>query len=84
MNTDLDMYNIITNWGIPDIPELQNRNIEFIFDGTKIPSNIKYYKDLNCQFLKCNKNDVKFCLYDLTNKEIIFCMDFFYTKYYIN
>lgn len=72
-----DMYTTILKWGIPQIKELENRDIQFIFDSSKIPTNNKYYKSLNCQSLKCEKNDVKFCLYDFTNEEIIFCMEFF-------
>lgn len=69
---NMNMYNSITNWGIPNIPELQNRKIEFIFDSSKIPNINSYYQNL-----ECTDNSAKFCLYDYDNKEILFSMDFF-------
>ncbi|MFR8870770.1 hypothetical protein [Paraclostridium sordellii] len=69
---DNNMKKIIIEWGKPDILELENRNIEFVFDSKVIPNVDEYYKDL-----KCKHNDVKFCLYDFDNEKIIFSMDFF-------
>ena len=43
-----DMYTTFLKWGIPQIKELENRDIQFIFDSSKIPTNNKYYKSLNC------------------------------------
>ncbi len=74
---DKNMYKTIIEWGIPETLDSNNSKIEFVFDESKIPTNNKYYKDLNLQHLHCEKDDVKFCLYDFTNKRVIFCMDFF-------
>ncbi len=66
------MQRIILEWGIPNIVELEGRNIEFIFDSSKIPNIGEYYQNLKCEY-----NNVKFCLYDFDNEKIIFSMDFF-------
>lgn len=65
------MYKIIIEWGIPNVVGLKDRNIDFLFDSSKVSSIDKYYQDLKCEY-----NDVKFCLYDFDNEKIIFSMDF--------
>ena len=69
---DNNMRKIILEWGIPNILELESRNIEFVFDSNLIKNVDDYYKDLHCEY-----NDVRFCLYDFENENIIFSMDFF-------
>lgn len=73
MNKEIDnnMYKIIIEWGIPNVVGLKDRNIDFLFDSSKVSSIDKYYQDLKCEY-----NDVKFCLYDFDNEKIIFSMDF--------
>ncbi|MCH1959703.1 hypothetical protein [Romboutsia hominis] len=66
-----NMKDIILGWGIPNISELKNIDIQYVFDSSKIPNVDEYYQDLRCEH-----NNVKFCLYDFDNNKIIFSMDF--------
>ncbi|WP_283592861.1 hypothetical protein [Paraclostridium bifermentans] len=69
---DNNMKKIILGWRIPNVLELENRNIEFVFDSELILNIDDYYKNLYCKH-----NNVRFCLYDFDNENIIFSMDFF-------
>lgn len=73
MKLNETMYKIITEeWGLPNIEELKNRKIKFIFDDLELPQkNTKYIE------LHCGEHDVKFCLYDYENREVVFTMDFY-------
>lgn len=71
-NIDENMKMIIEGWGIPDIVELKDKNLKFIFDSNEINSDKLIY-----QGLFCGDNTAKFCLYDIDNDEGIFVMDFF-------
>ena len=70
-NIDENMRKIIEGWGIPDIVELRDKNLKFIFDSSEINSNKLIYKGL-----LCGETTAKFCLYDIDNDEGIFVMDF--------
>ena len=70
-NINENMKSIIEGWGVPDILELRNKNIKFIFDSNEINSNDEIYKGL-----MCGENTAKFCIYDIDNNEGIFVMDF--------
>lgn len=73
MELDETMYKIITEeWGIPDIAELKDRKIKFAFDSNELPEKDDKYCELCCK-----NGEVKFCLYDYENRNIIFTMDFF-------
>lgn len=74
MNSEFDeeMYKIVTGWKIPDINELKDRKLKFVFDNDEIDNIDKKYEKLHCK-----QNDVKFCLYDCENKKIVFTMEFF-------
>jgi hypothetical protein len=70
---DGNMFEIITKeWGIPNIKELNNRKIEFIFNNSELPKKDTKYIELHCE-----EDDAKFCLYDYENNKIIFTMDFY-------
>ncbi|MGV2803407.1 hypothetical protein GNF85_06890 [Clostridium perfringens] len=69
---DNNMKNEIESWGIPDIEELRNRDIKFVFDLNEINEEETRYN-----MLFCKNDNVKFCLYDFTNNIKIFTMDFF-------
>ncbi|AQS04036.1 hypothetical protein [Clostridium beijerinckii] len=67
------MYKIITEeWGIPDIKELNDKKIKFIFDDSELLKKNTKYTELHCR-----EYSAKFCLYDYENKEIIFTMEFY-------
>lgn len=70
------MYKIIDEeWGIPDIEELKDIKIKFIFNDSELPKkNIKYVE------LHCREHSAKFCLYDYENKKIIFTMEFYESR----
>ena len=70
-NINENMKSIIEGWGIPDILELRNKNIKFIFNSNEIKSNDEIY-----QGLMCRATTTKFCLYDIDKDEEIFIMDF--------
>ena len=65
------MKSIIEGWGVPDIAELRDKNLKFIFDSNEINSDKLIY-----QGLLCRESTAKFCLYDIDNDEGIFVMDF--------
>lgn len=70
-NIDENMRKIIEEWGIPDILELKEKNLKFIFDSSEINSDKLIY-----QGLLCRETTAKFCLYDIDNDEGVFVMDF--------
>ncbi len=66
------MRSEIESWGIPNIDELKGRNIKFVFDLSEINKEKGSFVELHCE-----KESVKFCLYDFTNDIEIFTMEFF-------
>ncbi|WP_300258939.1 hypothetical protein [Clostridium sp.] len=68
---DNNMRNEIESWGIPNIDELEGRNIKFVFNSSEINKEKDRFIELHCE-----KWSVKFCLYDLTNDIEIFTMEF--------
>lgn len=80
MNKKIDdnMFKIITSWGIPDIEELRNKKLKFVFNSDEISNVGECYKDLRCE-----EKEVKYCIYDYENEKIIFSMEFFEGNYRI-
>lgn len=66
------MKHVIEGWGIPSIEELKHKDIRFVFDSKLLKNPSEYYMNL-----KCEQNNVKFCLYNFDTKTIAFSMDFF-------
>ncbi|WP_413515857.1 hypothetical protein [Carnobacterium maltaromaticum] len=67
---DANLKIVVMNWGIPEIDELKNRNLKFVFDKEDLPKlkNFNYH---------VSEGSTRFCLYDIDTNETIFIMDFF-------
>ena len=74
---DKQMRELINDFGIPAIQELENKKFSILFDDINVNgTDEKGYH--------CNVNDVKFCVYDIDKNTPIFTMDFFETSDRIN
>lgn len=71
-NIDENMREIIEGWGFPDIIELKNKNLKYVFDDKEVNSDKLLYKGLHC-----GATSSKFCVYDIDEEEVVFVMDFF-------
>ncbi|PFR51027.1 hypothetical protein [Bacillus cereus] len=67
--TNEEMEVLIRSWGLPEAFKEQEDNIDYIFDG-----NISLSK--HKQKFYCRNGEVKFCLYDTRNYNVLFSLEF--------
>ena len=64
-----EMANYVKSWGLPECLAGIKEDIIFKFDDNNLC-------DTNKQGYRCEKNNVKFCLYNTKLKKVLFSMDF--------
>lgn len=70
-----EMADYIRGWGTPKILDDVKDDIIFKFDDNNLFDMKEEEKDYHCR-----KNSVKFCLFNIKQKEILFTMDFCYSE----
>lgn len=68
-----EMASYVRGWGIPEVLNHIKDDIVFKFDDNDLTDSIGVGHH-------CKKNDVKFCLFNINQKEILFTMDFYYKE----